>query len=133
MEVCRMRNSPIITFINKCDREGKDPISLLDEIEEKLQIQVCPMTWPIGSGSRFKGVYSFVDQSILLFTPHKTQTDEHAVLISDIDSAEAKAVIDEADLKTLKDDIELISGVYPSLDHADYLNATVTPVFLVAL
>lgn len=129
MEVCRMRNSPIITFINKCDREGKDPISLLDEIEEKLQIQVCPMTWPIGSGSRFKGVYSFVDQSILLFTPHKTQTDEHAVLISDIDSAEAKAVIDEADLKALKDDIELISGVYPSLDHADYLNATVTPVF----
>jgi len=129
MEVCRMRNTPIITFINKCDREGKDPVDLLDEIEEKLQIQVCPLTWPIGCGSRFKGVYNFITKTILLFSPHKTQDDANATLIKDINSTESINLIGETQLHQLKEDIELITGIYPQLNTADYLSATTTPIF----
>ena len=91
MEVCRMRNTPIITFINKCDRYGKDPIELLDEIEDKLQINVIPLTWPVGAGSEFKGVYHFSTQSILLFDPH--QTSKGALIIKDLNSDDAKEKI----------------------------------------
>ena len=126
MEVCRMRNTPIITFINKCDRYGKDPIELLDEIEEKLQINVIPLTWPVGSGSEFKGVYNFSTKTILIFDPH--QTSSQATIIKDLNSNEAVTKIGSSLLEKLKEDIELITGIYAELDTADYLSATLTPI-----
>ena len=126
MEVCRMRNTPIITFINKCDRLGKDPISLLDEIEYKLQLSVCPITWPIGMGNHFKGVYHVKTQSILVFS---NNSKTKPLLIKDINSKEAIDLIGELDLNKLKDDIELITGIYPNLNKQDYLSATTSPLF----
>jgi len=126
MEVCRMRNTPIITFINKCDRYGKDPIELLDEIEEKLQINVIPLTWPVGAGTEFKGVYHFESQTILVFDPH--QTTKNSIVISNLDSSDAKNKIGSTLLDKLKEDIELITGVYSKIDTKDYLSATTTPV-----
>ncbi|RAP31753.1 peptide chain release factor 3 [Candidatus Marinamargulisbacteria bacterium SCGC AG-343-D04] len=129
MEVCRMRNTPIITFINKCDREGKSPIELLDEIEEKLQLQVCPFSWPIGTGSQFKGVYNFQEKSILLFNPHKTEKDSSASLIKNPSKEKLISLLGESDTEQLLEDIELITEMYPPLNKEDYLNATTTPLF----
>lgn len=129
MEVCRMRNTPIITFINKCDREGKNPIELLDEIEEKLQIQVCPYSWPIGSGKDFKGVYNFKEKSILLFKAHKTEKDQSATIITDLSVDNLNSLIGESLTEKLLEDIELITEIYPKLDEQDYLNAATTPLF----
>ena len=129
MEVCRMRNTPIITFINKCDRDGKDPLDLIDEIENKLQIQCCPMSWPIGMGKQFKGVYNIKEKSILLFNPHKTQTHDSSKHIQSLDDPELISLLGEEDAEKLKEDIELITGVYPELNTDDYLNATTSPVF----
>lgn len=128
MEVCRMRNTPIITFINKCDREGKEPVDLLDEIEQKLQLNTCPLSWPIGMGREFKGVYSFQSRSILLFAPHTSTSHTSATVITDIHSELARQKIGSALLTQLMDDIELITGVYPQLNQADYLSATTSPV-----
>ena len=131
MEVCRMRNTPIITFINKCDRLGKDPIELIDEIEDKLQLAVCPITWPIGMGNSFKGVYNFKTKSILLFSAQSSKNETRSIpkIINDINSNEALEIIGELDLTKLKEDIELITGIYPELDKNDYLSATLSPVF----
>ncbi len=129
MEVCRMRNTPIITFVNKCDRDGKDPIDLLDEIEEKLQIEVCPLTWPIGMGSHFKGVYSFKQKCILLFNPHKTEKDKSAILLTSLKPEDLIPHIGEHLTEKLLEDIELITGIYPKLNTTDYENATTTPIF----
>ena len=76
MEVCRMRNTPVIIFINKMDREGREPFDLLDELEEELQISVRPLSWPIGQGQRFKGVYNIYEQNLNLFTPNKQRVTE---------------------------------------------------------
>tara|TARA_Y100001968_G_scaffold333905_1_gene400857 strand:- start:3995 stop:5569 length:1575 start_codon:yes stop_codon:yes gene_type:complete len=127
MEVCRMRNTPIITFINKCDRLGKDPINLIDEIEDKLQLSVCPITWPIGMGNHFKGVYNLKTKSILLFSNKKNNEDP--IIIKNIDSKEAIDSIGELDINKLKDDIELITGIYPNLNKKEYLSATTSPLF----
>src|SRR5258706_14288725 len=94
MEVCRMRNTPVLCFINKLDREGQDPFDLLDEIEAKLKIQVHPLSWPISMGKTFKGVYSLYEKSLKLFTPSKT-TIEEAIEISDINSPELDKYIGE--------------------------------------
>ncbi|RAP26051.1 peptide chain release factor 3, partial [Candidatus Marinamargulisbacteria bacterium SCGC AG-333-B06] len=127
MEVCRMRNTPIITFINKCDRLGKDPIDLIDEIEDKLQLSTCPITWPIGMGHYFKGVYNLKTKCILLFSGNTSKTDP--TIIKDIESEQAKTAIGELEINKLKDDIELITGIYPNLNKSDYLSATTSPVF----
>ena len=126
MEVCRMRNTPIITFINKCDRYGKDPIDLLDEIEDKLQINVIPLTWPVGEGTEFKGVYHFESQSILLFDPH--QTTKNSLVITDLNSTDAHQKIGSTLLEKLKEDIALITEVYSKINIKDYLSATTTPI-----
>ncbi len=85
LEVCRMRNTPVMTFINKMDRDGKTPIDLLDEIEDRLGITVCPLSWPIGSGKLFKGVYSLVEHRLILFKPHGKQDGADVVEISGLD------------------------------------------------
>ncbi|MBI1768329.1 MAG: peptide chain release factor 3 [Bacteroidetes bacterium] len=128
MEVCRMRNTPVLCFINKLDREGQDPFDLLDEIEAKLKINVHPLSWPISMGKTFKGVYSLYEKSLKLFTPSKT-TVEEAIEISDINSPELDKYIGENYAVKLRADVELLNGVYPELDVQDYLEGKVAPVF----
>ncbi len=128
MEVCRMRSTPVICFINKLDREGRDPFELLDEIEEKLKIKVRPLSWPINMGKNFKGVYSLYGKSLHLFTPSKT-TVEEGIEIHDINDAQLDNYVGENNARQLRADIELIEGVYPDFDVNDYLNGKVAPVF----
>jgi peptide chain release factor 3 len=128
MEVCRMRNTPVICFINKLDREGRDPFELLDEIEEKLNIKVRPLSWPISMGKTFKGVYSLYEKSLHLFTASKI-TVEEGIELSDIQSEELDNRVGENYAKQLRADVELIEGVYPDFDVNDYLSGKVAPVF----
>jgi peptide chain release factor 3 len=128
MEVCRMRNTPVLCFINKLDREGRDPFDLLDEIEEKLNIRVRPLSWPISMGKTFKGVYSLYEKKLQLFTPSKT-TVEEGIEIADIHSDELDKLVGENYAKQLRADVELIEGVYPEFDVNTYLAGEVAPVF----
>jgi peptide chain release factor 3 len=128
MEVCRMRSTPVLCFINKLDREGRDPFDLLDEIEEKLSIKVRPLSWPINMGKGFRGVYSLYEKSIHLFTPSKT-TVEEGIEIKDIHSEELDKLVGENNAKQLRADVELIEGVYPDFEVQDYLGGKVAPVF----
>ena len=126
MTVCRMRKTPVIIFINKMDREGKDPFDLLDELEQELQIKVRPLSWPINQGARFKGVYNIFEQQLNLFAADKQKVTEKVAV--DINSEELEKHVGENDAKQLRDDLELVDGVYPEFSHEDYLNADVAPV-----
>ncbi len=128
MEVCRMRSTPVLCFINKLDREGRDPFDLLDEIEEKLNIKVRPLSWPINMGKGFKGVYSLYEKSLHLFTPSKT-TVEEGLEIADIHDPQLDALVGENNARQLRADVELIEGVYPDFNVNEYLNGRVAPVF----
>lgn len=128
MEVCRMRNTPVLCFINKLDREGRDPFDLLDEIEEKLDIKVRPLSWPISMGKTFKGVYSLYEKKLNLFVPSKV-TIQDSIEISDINSEELDKLVGENYAKQLRADVELIEGVYPEFNVQDYLDGKVAPVF----
>ncbi|MBO7645700.1 MAG: peptide chain release factor 3, partial [Prevotella sp.] len=127
MEVCRMRNTPVIIFINKMDREGRDPFELLDELEEELKISVRPLSWPINQGARFKGVYNIYENQLNLFTPDKQRVTEKISV--DIDSDELDKTVGEDDAMKLREDLELVSGVYPDFDVNAYRSAEVAPVF----
>lgn len=128
MEVCRMRNTPVLCFINKLDREGRDPFDLLDEVEEKLDIKVRPLSWPISMGKTFKGVYSLYEKKLNLFTPSKV-TVQDSIEISDINSEELDKLVGENYAKQLRADVELIEGVYPEFNVQEYLDGKVAPVF----
>lgn len=128
MEVCRMRNTPVICFINKLDREGRDPFDLLDEIEAKLTIKVRPLSWPISMGKTFKGVYSLYEKSLHLFTGSKT-TVEEGIDIKDIHDTALDEYVGESNAKQLRNDVELIEGVYPDFNIEDYRSGKVAPVF----
>lgn len=128
MEVCRMRNTPVIIFVNKLDREGRDPFDILDELESELKISVRPLSWPINIGAHFKGVYNIYEHSLDLFTPNKQHVTER-VEISDVNDPAVDASVGEADAKRLRDDLELIDGVYPEFDESEYLKGAVAPVF----
>ena len=127
MTVCRMRKTPVIVFINKMDREGKDPFDLLDELEEELQIKVRPLSWPINQGARFKGVYNIYEQNLNLFTPDKQRVTEKVSV--QLDSVELDQHVGPDDAAKLREDLEIIEGVYPEFDRQTYLNAEVAPVF----
>ena len=127
MNVCRMRNTPVIIFINKMDREGRDPFDLLDELEKELQIQVRPLSWPINQGVKFKGVYNIYEQKLDLFTPDKQRVTEKVEI--DINSSQLDERVGPQDAGQLRDDLELIDGIYPAFDVDDYRSATVAPVF----
>ena len=129
MEVCCMRKTPVICFINKLDREGRDPYDLLDEVEAKLDIKVHPMSWPIGMGKSFKGVYSLYEKKLLFFTPSKKTLHDEYVEINDINDSELEKHITENEVNQLREDVELIDGVYGDLDFKDYETAKVAPVF----
>ena len=128
MEVCRMRSTPVICFINKLDREGQDPFELLDEVEEKLDINVRPLSWPISMGKTFKGVYNLYEKTLHLFTSSKITISE-GIEISDINSEELDRYVGENYAKQLRADVELIEGVYPEFEVEEYLAGKVAPVF----
>lgn len=127
MEVCRMRSTPVIVFVNKLDREGNDPFDLLDELEEELKIHVRPLSWPIEKGVRFKGVYNIYEQQLNLFTPNKQMVTERVTV--NVDSPDLEAHVGEANAAKLRQDLELIDGVYEPFDHQAYLDGQLAPVF----
>jgi len=127
MAVCRMRKTPVIIFINKMDREGRDPFDLLDELEKELQVKVRPLSWPINQGARFKGVYNIYEEQLNLFVPDKQKVTEKVAV--DINSTDLEAHVGEADAAKLREDLELVSGVYPAFCVDDYLAADIAPVF----
>jgi peptide chain release factor 3 len=127
MEVCRMRNTPVIIFINKMDREGRDPFDVLDELEQELQIHVRPLSWPIGQGQKFKGVYNIYEQQLNLFTPNKQRVTKKVAV--DINSDELPTHVGEKEAARLRDDLELINGVYPEFNVKEYMDASTAPVF----
>lgn len=128
MNVCRMRNTPVIIFINKMDREGRDPFDLLDELEKELEIKVRPLSWSINQGAKFKGVYNIYENKLNLFTPDKQRVTEKMEV--DIDDATTLAgFVGEQNAGRLRDDLELVDGVYPMFDVETYRSAEVAPVF----
>lgn len=128
MEVCRMRNTPVIIFVNKLDREGRDPFEILDELEQELKIGVRPLSWPINIGAHFKGVYNIYEQSLDLFTPNKQKISER-IEISDINDSRIDENVGDKDAAKLREDLELIEGVYPEFEVEDYLKGKTAPVF----
>ena len=130
MNVCRMRNTPVMVFINKLDRPCKDPFDLLDEVERELQIRVRPLAFPISSGDTFKGVYNIYEKNLSLFTTDERQTaDAETVDFSDIASPELDDYITPKFATQLREDLELVEGVYDDFNREDYLQGTLAPVF----
>src|SRR5690554_1224852 len=127
MEVCRMRNTPVMIFVNKLDREGRDPFEILDELEEELKINVRPLSWPIDMGERFKGVYNLHRNSLDLYKPSKQVVTESIHL--DIDAPELNQHLGASLSDKLRDDLELITEVYPEFDRETYLAGNLAPVF----
>ncbi len=128
MEVCRMRNTPVIIFVNKLDREGRDPFDILDELESELKIAVRPLSWPINIGAKFKGVYNIYEQTLDLFTPNKQRVSER-VEIDDVNDPRIDEAVGADDAAKLREDLELIEGVYPAFDKEEYLRGKLAPVF----
>ena len=129
MEVCRLRQTPIFTFINKLDREGRDPIELLDEVESVLGIQCAPITWPIGMGKRLKGVYHLADDAVHLYESGKNYVTQNAEIIQGIDNPLLEERLGEYHSAELRDEIELVKGASHEFDKQAYLAGDQTPVF----
>ncbi len=127
--VCRMRATPIIVFINKLDREGKDPISLLDEVEQKLGLRVRPLSWPVGMGQTFKGVYSMYEKKLVLFRPHSKQAGEDTIEINDLNSGELEKHIGQRAADTLREEVNMVEEIYPEFDVEAYRKGELSPVF----
>lgn len=128
MEVCRLRNTPIMSFINKMDREIREPIELLDEIEDILKIQCAPITWPISCGKTFQGIYHIIEDKIILYKPGSSAKISETVVIDGLASKEAEEAIPDY-ISSLRDEIELLQAASHSFDAEQYLNGTQTPVF----
>ena len=129
VEVCRMRKIPIIVFINKLDREGKDAFDLLDEVEQKLGLRVTPLSFPIGMGYDFKGIYNIYEKKINLFSGDNKQTVSEGVEFTDISTPELDEIIGEEVAKILREELELVTEVYPKFNKEEYLNGDLQPVF----
>ena len=129
VEVCRMRAIPMIVFINKLDREGKDAFDLMDEIEQKLGLRVTPLTFPIGMGYDFQGIYNIWEKNVQLFVEEDKQHKGTAIQYDDLNDPELVQAIGEKALNTLNDELELVEGVYPRFDQEAYLNSQLQPVF----
>ncbi len=129
VEVCRMRQIPIIVFINKLDREGKDAFDLLDEVEQKLGLRVTPLSFPIGLGYDFKGIYNIWGKKLNLFSDKSKQKVSEGVVFNDLSSPDLEKEIGSKAAKTLREELELVREVYPEFDRADYLNGNLQPVF----
>lgn len=128
MEVCRMRNTPVIVFINKMDRDGQDPFDLLDELEQKLSIKVRPLSWPISMGKTFQGVYNLHNESLYLFRSSKTAIEKEKIEIKDLNDPKLDEEVGRY-AEQLRKDVELIQGVYEPFDKTPYLEGKLAPVF----
>lgn len=128
MEVCRLRDTPIMTFINKLDRDGREPVDLLDDIESVLGIACSPVTWPIGMGRTLKGVYHLLQDRIYLYLPGEKDQASKIEAIDGLDSVAAAEVLGD-DAESFREEIELVKGACPELSIEDYLSAKQTPVF----
>lgn len=129
MEVCRMRATPVMIFINKMDREGKDPFELLEELEGELKIAACPFTWPIGKGSQFKGVYNLFGGNIQLYTPQKSNKSEILIQTSDVEDPLLKAFIGQKILSQLWEEMDLVKDLFESFHKSLYREGYLAPVF----
>ena len=129
VEVCRMRNIPIIVFINKLDREGKDAFDLLDDLEQKLGLSVTPLSFPIGMGYDFKGIYNIYEKNINLFSGDSKKHIEDTIAFDDIENPELDTIIGEKAAQDLRENLELVQGVYSAFDKERYLKGQQQPVF----
>jgi peptide chain release factor 3 len=129
MEVCRMRNTPIMTFINKLDRNGMAPLDILAEIEDKLQVECTPLTWPIGMGKQFKGVYDLFRKKLYLFTPGQDTLPREEIVITDIHDNLLDNLLGTSQADELREDVELIEGAADPFRLEDYRIGSQTPVF----
>lgn len=129
VQVCRMRATPIIIFINKLDREGKDAFDLLDEIEEKLGLTLCPLSWPIGMGQRFKGVFNMWEKNLQLISGQNKQKIEEPIAFADLDDPTLEKFIGSSEADTLREEVELVTEVYPNFNKDAYLKGELCPVF----
>ncbi|MBT3741588.1 peptide chain release factor 3, partial [Polaribacter sp.] len=129
VEVCRMRSIPMLVFINKLDREGKDAFDLLDEVEQKLGLRVTPMSFPIGMGYDFKGIYNIWEKKLNLFSGDNKTTISDGVQFDDLSNPELDQIVGETAAETLREEIELIDEVYPSFNQQEYLEGKLQPVF----
>jgi len=128
MEVCRMRNTPILTFINKLDRDGMPPLDILADIEKTLQVECAPLTWPIGMGKRFKGTYNLYRRQLALFTPGRERLPDDLLTIDDLDDPLLDKLLgSQAD--ELREDIALLEGAANPFDMAEFLKGSQTPIF----
>jgi peptide chain release factor 3 len=129
MEVCRLRDTPIMSFVNKLDREGRSPVELLDEIESVLKIQCAPVTWPIGMGSRLKGVYHLLRDEVHLYEPGRNFTTQEARVFNGVKDPALQDVLGRDVLQELEMDLELLRGASHVFDLESYLASLQTPVF----
>ena len=129
MDVCRLRTTPIMTFINKLDREGRSPIELLDEVESVLKIQCAPVTWPIGMGKRLKGVYHLLDDEVHLYETGRNFTRQDSTILKGLDDPELERRIGADALAELREELELVQGASHPFDIEKYLAGEQTPVF----
>jgi len=129
LEVCRLRHTPILTFINKLDREGREPIDLLDEIEEVLHIRCAPITWPIGMGRDFKGIYHFLTDQVFLYPSGKNDTITEAECYQGLDQPTLAQRLGERAIEQLQEEIELVLGASHVFDKKAFLQGSLTPVF----
>lgn len=129
VEVCRMRKTPMLVFINKLDREGLDGFDLLDELEQKLGLRVTPLSWPVGMGQRFQGVYSLYEKRLILFAPHGKQSNEDILSIEDLNDPLLDKHVGSDAADELREEIHMIREVYPDFDKEKYLEGQLSPVF----
>jgi peptide chain release factor 3 len=129
MEVCRMRDTPVIVFINKLDRDGRHPFDLLEELEKKLNIKTQPLTWPINIGKEFKGVYNIQEKSFLKFQANQKATDDDLIALPDVNVPMVEELIGAKDAAQLREDIDLITTVYDTFPTNEYLQGKLAPVF----
>jgi len=128
VEVCRMRNIPMIVFVNKLDREGKDAFDLLDEVEQKLNLKVTPLSFPIGMGYDFKGIYNIFEKNVNLFTSQSKQHKGETIGIQDVNDPNLDTLVGASAANTLRENLELVEGVYPPFSREAYLNGEMQPV-----
>ncbi|NRB61910.1 MAG: GTP-binding protein, partial [Saprospiraceae bacterium] len=129
VKVCRMRKTPIIVFINKLNKEGLDGFDLLDDLEQKLGLNVCPLSWPVGMGQRFQGVYSLYEKKLVLFRPHSKQEGTEVTEITDLSDHVLDAQVGESPADELREEVKMIREVYPEFDREAYLEGQLSPVF----
>ena len=127
-EVCRLRDIPIITFVNKIDREGRDPFELLDEVQEKLALDIAPLVWPIGMGTAFAGCFDLLDNRFFTSSAGYGERFDLTLACADVDDPQLTARVPENVLGPAKENIELAKGAYPAFERGSYLEGHLTPV-----